>query len=47
MTAMVERRTRIPVNDSTPDGGMALDERLLRAALAARLPRRATKRAES
>ncbi|MER7822983.1 hypothetical protein ABTX85_10510 [Streptomyces sp. NPDC096097] len=36
VTAMIERRTRIPVNDSTPDGEMALDERLLRAALAAR-----------
>ncbi|MER6443687.1 HEAT repeat domain-containing protein [Streptomyces venezuelae] len=32
VTALIERRTRIPVNDSTADGEMALDERLLSAA---------------
>ncbi|MGW6705430.1 hypothetical protein ACWGDE_11135 [Streptomyces sp. NPDC054956] len=32
VTALIERRTRIPVNDSTPDGEMRLDEGLLRAA---------------
>nr|WSX48931.1 hypothetical protein OG409_08190 [Streptomyces sp. NBC_00974] len=36
VTAMIERRTRIPVNDSTPDGEMRLDENLLKAALKAR-----------
>ncbi|MCY0928250.1 hypothetical protein OTB20_19020 [Streptomyces sp. H27-H1] len=36
VTAMIERRTRIPANDSTPDGEMWLDERLLKAALEAR-----------
>ncbi|MET9467179.1 hypothetical protein ABZY44_20725 [Streptomyces sp. NPDC006544] len=36
VTAMIERRTRIPVNDSTPDGEMRLDENLLKAALATR-----------
>ncbi|MFI8434515.1 hypothetical protein ACIGJO_12325 [Streptomyces sp. NPDC079020] len=36
VTAMIDRRTRIPVNDSTRDGEMELDERLLRAALGAR-----------
>lgn len=36
VTALIDRRTRIPCNDSTPDGEMALDERLLAAALSAR-----------
>lgn len=36
VTAMIERRTRIPANDSTPDGEMGLDENLLRAALKTR-----------
>ncbi|MGW3324222.1 hypothetical protein [Streptomyces virginiae] len=36
VTAMIERRTRIPTNDSTRDGEMLLDECLLRAAVAAR-----------
>ncbi|MFD9600756.1 hypothetical protein [Streptomyces sp. NPDC059970] len=34
--ALIDRRTRIPVNDSTPDAEMMLDERLLAAALDAR-----------
>ncbi|MGI5424662.1 HEAT repeat domain-containing protein [Streptomyces sp. CA-179760] len=33
VTAIIERRTRVPVNDSTPDAEMELDERLLSAAL--------------
>ncbi|MEU8432883.1 hypothetical protein AB0F18_08190 [Streptomyces sp. NPDC029216] len=33
VTALIDRRTRIPVNDSTPDAEMELDERLLSAAL--------------
>ncbi|MFJ7209155.1 HEAT repeat domain-containing protein [Streptomyces sp. NPDC098789] len=36
LTALIDRRTRIPVNDSTRDGEMMLDEGLLAAALAAR-----------
>ncbi|MFZ3473942.1 hypothetical protein ACODT3_06455 [Streptomyces sp. 4.24] len=36
VTAMIERRTRIPANDSTADGEMWLDEKLLEAALRAR-----------
>ncbi|MBT2453109.1 hypothetical protein J7F03_40050 [Streptomyces sp. ISL-43] len=36
VTAMIERRTRIPVNDSTADGEMRLDEKLLKAALQTR-----------
>ncbi|MFD7027757.1 hypothetical protein ACFWAR_06980 [Streptomyces sp. NPDC059917] len=36
LTALIERRTRIPVNDSTRDGETMLDESLLAAALAAR-----------
>lgn len=36
VTAVIERRTRIPANDSTRDGEMALDENLLQAALKAR-----------
>ncbi|MDJ0382015.1 hypothetical protein [Streptomyces sp. G-G2] len=36
VTALIDRSTRIPVNDSTHDGEMALDEALLRAALQAR-----------
>ncbi|MYW00087.1 hypothetical protein [Streptomyces sp. SID3343] len=36
LTALIKRRTRIPVNDSTPDAEMMLDERLLAAALDAR-----------
>ncbi|MFI9202818.1 HEAT repeat domain-containing protein [Streptomyces sp. NPDC053048] len=33
VTAVIDRRTRIPVNDSTRDAEMELDERLLSAAL--------------
>ncbi|MFI1176639.1 HEAT repeat domain-containing protein [Streptomyces melanogenes] len=33
VTAIIDRRTRIPVNDSTRDAEMELDERLLSAAL--------------
>ncbi|SMF46157.1 HEAT repeat-containing protein [Streptomyces sp. Amel2xC10] len=33
VTALIDRRTRIPVNDSTRDGETRLDERLLAAAL--------------
>ncbi|MEW2586143.1 HEAT repeat domain-containing protein [Streptomyces virginiae] len=36
VTAIIDRRARIPVNDSTPDGEMELDERLLSAALRTR-----------
>lgn len=36
VTALIDRRTRIPVNDSTQDAEMMLDERLLAAALDAR-----------
>ncbi|MFG3089360.1 HEAT repeat domain-containing protein [Streptomyces antibioticus] len=36
VTALIDRRTRIPVNDSTRDGETRLDERLLAAALATR-----------
>ncbi len=36
VTAVIDRRTRIPVNDSTPDAEMQLDERLLSAALRTR-----------
>ncbi|MGW1375037.1 hypothetical protein ACWD6P_12295 [Streptomyces sp. NPDC002446] len=36
VTALIERRTRIPVNDSTRDAETELDERLLAAALDAR-----------
>ncbi|MPY57749.1 hypothetical protein [Streptomyces spongiae] len=36
VTALIDRRTRIPCNDSTPDAEMELDERLLAAALSAR-----------
>ncbi|MFD9870960.1 hypothetical protein ACFXI8_09220 [Streptomyces niveus] len=36
LTALIERRTRIPVNDSTRDGETMLDERLLAAATDAR-----------
>ncbi|MFE2140312.1 hypothetical protein ACFXA3_00855 [Streptomyces sp. NPDC059456] len=36
LTALIERRTRIPVNDSTRDGETMLDERLLAAAIDAR-----------
>ncbi|MFB6582519.1 hypothetical protein ACFCYC_34835 [Streptomyces sp. NPDC056402] len=36
LTALIDRRTRIPVNDSTRDGEMMLDESLLAAAIAAR-----------
>lgn len=36
VTALIERSTRIPVNDSTPDGEMWLDECLLAAAVATR-----------
>ncbi|MGT2526109.1 HEAT repeat domain-containing protein [Streptomyces nojiriensis] len=36
VTALIDRRTRIPVNDSTADGEMELDERLLSAALRTR-----------
>ncbi|MET3985277.1 hypothetical protein [Streptomyces sp. PvR034] len=49
LTALIDRRTRIPVNDSTRDGETMLDESLLAAAFAARhailadaAPRRAT-----
>ncbi|MFC9606697.1 hypothetical protein ACFTTN_24970 [Streptomyces niveus] len=33
LTALIDRRTRIPVNDSTRDGETMLDERLLAAAI--------------
>ncbi|MFE2560609.1 hypothetical protein ACFXGT_32265 [Streptomyces sp. NPDC059352] len=36
LTAVIDRRTRIPVNDSTRDAETTLDERLLAAAIAAR-----------
>ncbi|MFE5520065.1 hypothetical protein ACFQ9Q_20445 [Streptomyces virginiae] len=36
LTALIDRRTRIPVNDSTRDGETMLDERLLAAAIDAR-----------
>ncbi|MFD7783824.1 hypothetical protein ACFV4Q_12120 [Streptomyces nojiriensis] len=36
LTALIDRRTRIPVNDSTRDGETMLDERLLAAAINAR-----------
>ncbi|MFG2481079.1 HEAT repeat domain-containing protein [Streptomyces fagopyri] len=36
VTALIDRRTRIPVNDSTRDGEMRLDENLLAAALSTR-----------
>ncbi len=36
VTALIDRRTRIPVNDSTRDAETAADERLLAAALLAR-----------
>ncbi|MDX3804208.1 HEAT repeat domain-containing protein, partial [Streptomyces sp. AK04-3B] len=36
VTALIDRRTRIPVNDSTRDAEMRLDESLLAAALRAR-----------
>ncbi|NNN30993.1 hypothetical protein HLK59_11545, partial [Streptomyces sp. S3(2020)] len=36
VTALIDRRTRIPVNDSTRDAEMRLDESLLAAALSAR-----------
>ncbi|MFE6826480.1 hypothetical protein [Streptomyces sp. NPDC057690] len=36
VTALIDRRTRIPANDSTQDAEMMLDERLLAAALDAR-----------
>ena len=34
VTALIDRRTRIPVNDSTRDGETRLDEQLPAAALA-------------
>ncbi|MEK8142783.1 hypothetical protein NKH18_12885 [Streptomyces sp. M10(2022)] len=36
LTALIDRRTRLPVNDSTRDAEMMLDESLLAAAIAAR-----------
>ncbi|MEU9863662.1 hypothetical protein AB0D99_22585 [Streptomyces sp. NPDC047971] len=36
LTALIDRRTRVPVNDSTRDGEMLLDECLLAAAIDAR-----------
>ncbi|KOU24905.1 hypothetical protein ADK51_16195 [Streptomyces sp. WM6368] len=36
LAALIERRTRLPVNDSTRDGETMLDERLLAAAINAR-----------
>lgn len=36
LTALIDRRTRVPVNDSTRDGETMLDERLLAAAVDAR-----------
>ncbi|MER6197927.1 hypothetical protein ABT234_11260 [Streptomyces sp. NPDC001586] len=36
LTALIDRRTRLPVNDSTRDGETMLDERLLAAAINAR-----------
>lgn len=36
LTALIDRRTRIPVNDSTRDAEMMMDERLLAAAIGAR-----------
>ncbi len=36
LTALIDRRTRLPVNDSTRDGETMLDERLLAAAIDAR-----------
>lgn len=36
LTAVIDRRTRIPVNDSSRDGEMMLDETMLAAAVEAR-----------